>query len=65
MPLFSLQIRRLRKPLIHVYKYLMVLGKEDGMRLFPVVHRDSTLRNGHRKFHLNTHTHKYFNYEDD
>lgn len=56
--LFSLQMRRSMGSLIDVSKCLMGGNKEEGAKLFSVVHTDMTKSNGHTfkkiKFCLNT-----------
>ena len=58
--LLSLEKRRLRGDLIHVYKYLRCGGQRDLANLFSVVCGDRTRSNGHkiehRKFRTNMRT---------
>ena len=59
--LFSLRKRKLRTNPISAYNYLKGGCKEDGVRLFSVVHSARTRGSGykmeHKRLHLNTRKH--------
>jgi len=61
--LFSLDMRKLRGNLIHVYKYL-TRGSKEGARLFSVVSSDRKRGNRHKlkysEFHLNIRTNLFY-----